>query len=228
MIIALLVSSIVLWLAMLFVAFVVLGSLRRTDELHRQLDILRWQLDELKAITPVRLGRGGLKPGKKAPEFKLPSVVGPEVALSDYLDRKVFLVFVQTGCSPCHAVVPELNELHKQGKIQVLAINNAASSDAARQWASEAGAVFPVLMQENWKVSKQYQVMATPFAFVINEKGVIASKGIANSKEQIGFVLDGKRDKAEAEHDEAESTNVDTHESNGSLSLSHEKELEHV
>ncbi|HEV2945738.1 MAG TPA: TlpA disulfide reductase family protein [Gemmataceae bacterium] len=228
MITALLISSVLLWLALLFIAFMVLGAMRATEPLRGQINILRWQLDELKATTPVRLGRVGLKPGKKVPEFKPRSVVGPEVALTDYADRKVFLVFVQTGCGPCHAVVPELNEVHKQGKIEVLAINNAASADEARKWASEAGAEFPVLMQENWKVSKQYQVMATPFAFVINEKGVIASKGIANSKEQIGFVLDGRRDGAKADHLEEESSETESHESNGSVTHSHAKELEHV
>jgi len=220
MIIALLISSVLLWLALLFVAFVLLGALRSTD-------VLRWQLEELKAVTPVRLGRGGLKSGKRAPDFKLLSVVGPEVALADYAERKVLLVFVQTGCAPCHAVVPELNRVHQRGDVQVLAINNAAP-EAARKWVSEAGAEFPVLMQENWKVSKRYEVMATPFAFVINEKGVIASKGIVNSKKQIGFVLDGRRDEAKAEHQETEPNENETNESNGSESHSHAKELEHV
>ena len=227
MIITLLVSSVLLWLALLFVAFIMLGALRATDQLRGQMELLRWQLEELKAITPVRLGRGGLKPGKKAPDFKLPSAVGPEVALSAYAGRKL-LVFVQTGCGPCHAVVPDLNRLHQQGKVPVLAIINA-EPEAARKWASETGAEFPVLMQEAWKVSKRYEVMATPFAFLINEKGVIASKGIVNSKEQIGFVLSGRRDGAKAEHEEAESpSESETVESNGSESHSHAKELEHV
>jgi methylamine dehydrogenase accessory protein MauD len=218
--IALLVSAVLCWLAVLFLGFLLLG-------LMRSIEMLRWEIQELRAITPSRLGRGGLKPGKKAPDFTLPSVVGPEVSLSTYAGKKVFLVFVQTGCGPCHAVVPHLNRLHRKGEIQLLAINNAEPA-AARKWAAEAGAEFPVLVQEAWKISKRYQVMATPFGFAIDEKGVITSTGIVNNKQQIGFVLDGRRAGTGGEHAEAEASGADGAESNGSKSHSHSKEVARV
>lgn len=138
---------------------------------------------------PSRIGRSGLKPGKKAPDFTLPSVAGGEITLADYASRQVLLVFVQTGCSPCHSIVPELNRLVRSGELQVLAINNS-DPEAVENWAREVGAAFPVLVQEHWSISKRYEVFATPFAFLIDEKGMIASKGIVNSKQHIGFMLD--------------------------------------
>jgi methylamine dehydrogenase accessory protein MauD len=218
--IVLIVSAALCWAAILFLGFLILGVMRSVE-------LLRWEMQEWRAITPTRLGRSGLKPGKKAPDFTLPSVVGPEVSLSTLVGRKVFLVFVQTGCGPCHAVVPDLNKLHRKGQIQVLAINNA-EPDAARKWTDEAAAEFPVLVQEAWKVSKRYQVMATPFGFVIDEKGVITSTGIVNNKQQIGFVLDGRRPGGSADHIEAETGATDAAESNGSESHSQPKEVAHA
>jgi hypothetical protein len=61
-----LLSYVILWLALLFLGFLLLGALRA-------LALLRWRLEQLEAITPTRIGRGGLKPGKKAPDFTLPS-----------------------------------------------------------------------------------------------------------------------------------------------------------
>src|SRR5215468_10364121 len=61
-----LVSIVLLWAVVVFLGFLLLGTLRA-------LGLLRWRLEQLEATTPKRLGRDGLKPGKKAPNFTLPS-----------------------------------------------------------------------------------------------------------------------------------------------------------
>jgi hypothetical protein len=83
-----LVSYIALWLAVLFLGFRLLGALRA-------LGLLRWGLEQLEATTPSRLGRGGLKTGKKAPDWTLPGVSGGEVSLHEFTGQRVLLVFTQ-------------------------------------------------------------------------------------------------------------------------------------
>jgi methylamine dehydrogenase accessory protein MauD len=176
-----LVSYVALWLVVLLLAFLLLGALRA-------LGLLRWRLEQMEATTPSRTGRGGLKPGKKAPDFTLPSVARGEVSLHDFAGRRVFLVFTQSGCRPCHKVAPELNRLHAAGAVQVLVVNNG-EAEATQKWAAEVKVRFPVLMQQQFSVSKRYEMYATPFAFLIDEHGVIASKGIINNAQHIDFVL---------------------------------------
>jgi methylamine dehydrogenase accessory protein MauD len=190
------VSYVALWLVVLSLGFLLLGALRA-------LGLVRWRLEQLEATTPSRTGRGGLKPGKKAPDFTLPSVAGGEVSLRDFAGRRVFLVFTQSGCKPCHRIVPELNKLQRGGEVQVLVVNNG-ELEATRQWAGEARASFPVLAQQQFSVSKRYEMYATPFAFLIDEKGVIASKGIINNGQHIGFVLSGAGNAAKDGQAEAE------------------------
>src|SRR5262245_61889551 len=72
----LLVSVIVLSMLLLVLGFLVLGTLRA-------LGILTWRLEQLEATTPRRIGRDGIKLGKKAPEFSLPSVSGGDKSLAD-------------------------------------------------------------------------------------------------------------------------------------------------
>jgi peroxiredoxin len=175
----------------LFLGFLVLGTLRG-------IALVNWRLDQLEATTPNRMNRTGLSSGRAAPDFSLPDVTGTRIALADFAGRDLLLVFVQAGCSHCHAIVPELNRLQRSGRLQVLAVNHA-DPDAARSWARQAGASFPVLVQEEWDVSRQYEVFATPFAFVIDARGIIASKGIVNSAQQIGFVLSRRQDDEIAE-----------------------------
>src|SRR5260370_33744043 len=106
----LLVSIVILWIVAAFLGFLLLGMLRA-------LGLLTWRLEQLEVTTPKRLGRDGLKPGKKAPDFTLPGVNGREVSLHDFVGRKVLLVFTQAGCGPCRSVVPELNRLVAVGRI---------------------------------------------------------------------------------------------------------------
>jgi methylamine dehydrogenase accessory protein MauD len=191
-----LISDIVLWLVVLALGFLLFGALRA-------LGLLRWRLDQLEATTPSRMGRGGLKPGKKAPDFTLPSVAGDEVSLHDFAGRKVLLVFTQSGCKPCHRIMPELNKLQRGGDVQVLVVNNG-QMEATRKWAGEVRPGFPALVQQQFSVSKHYEMYATPFAFLIDERGIIVSTGIINNGEHIGFVLSGtgnatKNGQAEAE-----------------------------
>ena len=73
-------SQVLLWVLVLALGFLLLGTLR-------VLGLLRWRLEQLEVTTPSRLGRNGLRPGKKAPDFTLPSVTGAEVALSGFAGR---------------------------------------------------------------------------------------------------------------------------------------------
>src|SRR5262245_36985429 len=71
-----LISHVALWLVVLLLGFLLLGTLRA-------LALLRWRLEQLEATTPRRVGRDGLPRGQKAPDYTLPSAEGPEVSLHD-------------------------------------------------------------------------------------------------------------------------------------------------
>ncbi len=179
----LLVSTIALWAVALLLGFLLLGALRA-------LGLLSWRLEQVEATAPSRVGRSGLNLGKKAPDFTLPSAANGDVALHDFAGRNVLLVLTQSGCGPCKAIIPELNRVQDQGRLQVLAINSG-EPEATRRWAAEVGARFPVLAQEKLSLSKRYQVFVTPFAFLLDERGVITSKGIVGRREHLGYVLTG-------------------------------------
>jgi peroxiredoxin len=50
--------------------------------------------------------------------------------------------------------------------------------------AQEHGFEFPVVLQERWKLSKEYGIFATPVAFLIDEDGVIA-RNVAQGVDEI-------------------------------------------
>jgi methylamine dehydrogenase accessory protein MauD len=215
----LLVGVIALWNIVLFLGFLLLGTLRT-------LGLLGWRLEQLEATTPRRLGRDGLRPGKKAPDFSLPSADGKEIALHNLVGHKVLLIFTQSGCSLCTQIMPELNRL-RSSAIQVVVINNG-EPQATKKWSKEMGARFPVLAQDRFSVSKRYEVFATPFAFLIDEKGIIVSKGIINNRQHIRYVLSGARVGASYAHAEANTNGAESSVSEESPSLSPSMEVSRV
>ena len=212
----LLFSNIMLWVGLLFTGFLLFGALRA-------LGILSWRLEQLQATTPSRLGRDGLEVGKKAPDFTLPRVTGGETSLHDFAGRKVLLVLTQSGCGPCQSILPELNRLHDQGEYQVVVVNNG-DPEATSQWVAVAGVRFPVLAQEKFSLSKRYQVFATPFAFLVDEKGIITSKGIVGARQHLNYVLTGAGNQATQNHVETEPEGAESFEAKHFSS----KEVTHV
>ncbi len=212
-----LISYAVLWLVVGALTFLLLGTLRAHS-------ILSWKLEELEMTTPNRVGRTGLKPGTPAPDFTLPKVGGGEASLRDFAGRPLLLVFVQAGCGPCHAMAPVLNEMARKGSApQVVVINNA-EPQIAREWAEDVKAEFPVLVQEKWRVSRSFEVYATPFAFLIDAGGVVRSAGICGSQQHLGYVLSGAGRRAELDHPEpqqSEEKSVEVHSPIATKEVSH-------
>jgi hypothetical protein len=86
--------------------------------------------------------------------------------------------------------------------VQILAINNGSPEGAGR-WAAETSARFPVLSQQGLSVSKRYEVFATPFAFLIDEAGIVRSKGLLGNKHHLGYILAGGEDKTTYRRDKS-------------------------
>jgi peroxiredoxin len=214
---ALLIATIVQSLLLLGLAFLVVGAIRA-------LGIVNWRLDQLELTRPSRLGRDGLKAGTKAPDFTLPCATGGEVSLHDFTGRKVLMVFTQSGCGPCHDMVPEFNRVQAKGEHQVLVVNNG-EPDETRTWAAEIYARFPILLQAKFSIAKRYEIFATPFAFVIDEQGLIVSCGIVGSAQYLGYVLTGAGNRAKKQHDEAERDSTFERES---VDSHYSKEVTHV
>jgi methylamine dehydrogenase accessory protein MauD len=177
----LLVWNFILSLGILFLGFLIMGALRN-------LGLLRWRLELLSLTMPSRVNRGGLKPGKKAPDFPAQMIDGRNVSFHEYFGRKKVLVFMRAGCAPCHKAVPALNKLHKNGTVQVIVVF-AGDSDSARKWINDVGALFPLLLQEKHSVSRLYEMYATPFAFFIDENGIIISRGVVSNEEHLNYLL---------------------------------------
>lgn len=128
-------------------------------------------------LSESRIEREGLKAGTPAPSFRLSDIHGRVRTLEEFRGRRVLLVFTDPHCGPCDALAPELVRFHKEHGDEGPAIVLVGRGEPKenRRKAEQHGIKFPLVIQDRWKLSRAYSIFATPVAFLIDERGVIAS-----------------------------------------------------
>lgn len=127
-----------------------------------------------RTIRPIEMG---LPERTAAPSFALPSLEGPEVSLDELLRRAlpVVLVFTDSGCVPCRAMLPELADVQREhGHAVSVVVLNSGDPDALRAVADESD-LQDVLIDEVKQTYKAYEVGATPAAVRVEPPGEIAT-----------------------------------------------------
>jgi thiol-disulfide isomerase/thioredoxin len=86
----------------------------------------------------------------------------------------VLLVFSDPNCGPCDQLAPQLEQLARRTPgVQVLLVTRG-EEEANRAKAAQHGLTFPVVLQRQWEISREYGMFATPVAYLIDEAGVLA------------------------------------------------------
>lgn len=127
-------------------------------------------------LSESRIEREGLKVGTPAPPFSLPDIRGRLTTLEEFRGRRVLLVFTDPHCAPCDQLAPALVRLHEQNRDKGLAVVMVGRGEPEenRRKAEQHRIEFPLVIQRHWELSKAYGIFATPAAFLIDERGIIA------------------------------------------------------
>jgi peroxiredoxin len=144
-------------------------------------------------LSESRIERDGLKAGSPAPLFRLPDLEGRTVSLDDYRGRRVLLVFSDPHCGPCDEVAPQLARLHREHRnngLDFVMIGRGSPAENLRK-VEQFGIQFPVVLQNKWKLSKEYGIFATPVAFLVGGDGVILRDVAVGSDAITALAVEG-------------------------------------
>jgi peroxiredoxin len=142
------------------------------------------------SVARSKLNRSGLKAGAVAPEFRLPRIDGGELTLSELRGRRVLLVFSDPHCGPCEELAPRLEELHLRRRDLQVVVVSRRGVDANRLKAAKLGLSFPIVLQGQWEISREYGMFATPIGYLIDERGIIV-RDVAVGVEPILALAEG-------------------------------------
>ncbi len=94
------------------------------------------------------------------------------------------IVFFKTTCPTCRLAWKYIERLHQSYRKAGLAVWGVSQHDAKRstEFASDNGSTFPILIDDDWRVSKQYDPDFVPTLFLIESTGKIIDRVISFDK----------------------------------------------
>jgi peroxiredoxin len=135
-------------------------------------------------------------PGASVPNFSLKDIHRRPRALTDYKDKKAFVVaFLDTECPLSNLYIPTLIDLHKAYSdkgVQVLGVNASLQDSFVRMsaHAQERDMPFPVLKDFDQKVADAFGAKRTPEVFLLDAARVIRYHGRIDDQYGVGFRRD--------------------------------------
>ncbi|WP_373019998.1 redoxin family protein [Thiomicrorhabdus sp.] len=163
----------------LFAAVIVLGF--AFFVLSRQIGILFERIAPMGAMV----NDSGPKVGDTTPSFSLTSLTGGSVEIGTQNTKAKLIFFLSPTCPVCKKMLPILRSA-KESEQEWMDLILASDGEAEKhQRFIEHTKLndFPYVLST--ELGLAYRVSRLPFAVLIDENGIIRSKGLINSREQL-------------------------------------------
>lgn len=128
--------------------------------------------------------------GQAAPAFSLSGIDGNIFALKQNGARLTLAVFFKTTCPTCMLAFPYIEKIHQAYNDAGLDVWGISQDDRTRsaEFACDYKNTFPILLDDNWRVSKQYDPEFVPTLFLIDSAGQIIDRVISFDKAGLNRV----------------------------------------
>ena len=118
----------------------------------------------------------GISTGNQARDFALKSLDGSKVTLSEFQGDVALINFWASWCSPCRAEIPDFEgayQAHKDEGFVILGLNEQEAPQVIGPFIEELGMTYPVLLDEQGQVMREYRVLGLPTSLLVDRNGVI-------------------------------------------------------
>lgn len=118
-----------------------------------------------------------------APDFVLKGENGKTYRLQDYRGKVVVINFWATWCPPCRREMPSMNRMWQKIKdkgVQILAVDVGEDADTIFEFLGSYPVAFPLLMDSDGSVVKQYPVTGLPTTYIINPAGEVVYRAVGS------------------------------------------------
>ena len=122
-------------------------------------------------------GSGRPLPGKAAPAFSATDIDGNEFRMADYRGKIVVINFWATWCPQCEDEIPEFEEIWRELGGQGIQFVGVAMNDttaAVTDVAQKQNITFPLIVEDESRITSAYGVTGVPETFVIDAEGNVA------------------------------------------------------
>ena len=178
---ALLVASVVLlWAVVLGLAFTVFALARQIGVLH----------ERVAPVGALAMG-GGPEVGDPAPRIAVQLLDGGSFSLARSPERRMrLLMFVSSDCPICKRLIPIAKTLAKEEAAELVFVGDAEVSVQRAMIARARLEGYPFV--NGPELGMALHVGKLPYAVLVNEDGLIAAKGLVNSREHLESLFTAK------------------------------------
>jgi methylamine dehydrogenase accessory protein MauD len=166
-----LISTVLLWLAVLFNLVLTLALIRRFSKFLGRSDF---------EMPPA------LEIGTPAPDFSAETLDGKLVTLASYARQTLAFIFVSPTCTPCIENIPTIQSIQPQAKrkgVELILVSLADQTET-RAFVDKYSIKVPILVapQGSNSFTENYKVPGTPFYCLLDKEGKVQSTGVLDSK----------------------------------------------
>jgi peroxiredoxin len=118
-----------------------------------------------------------------APNFELVDLDGSLHKLADYRGKVVVLNFWATWCPPCRYEMPSMQrgwEAAEANGIVFIGVNVGEDADTVFMFLADYSVEFPLLLDKDATVIKEYQVVGLPTTFIVDPQGRITHRVVGS------------------------------------------------
>ncbi len=175
-------AVVVLWVLVVVLGVVVFALARQIGVLYERV-----------APAGALMINQQLKVGDAAPQIGVETLNGLEITAGDVAGRGQLLFFLAPDCPICKSLLPVLKTLQRAEKdIEVLLVSDGGTLEEHQAFVNDED-----LHQFNYAISeivgRSYGVGKLPYGVLINERGLVASLGIVNSREHLESLFEAER-----------------------------------
>lgn len=174
-------SEVMLWMAVVALAFVCLA-------LSRQVGILHERSAPLGAVISDK----GPDIGDMAPKFDLSDHKGNVMTLGGQRPGGAdqLALFLAPNCPMCNKVLPTARAMANDEKLDVVVISDGPREEHEEFLKTHDLGTIPYVISAD--VGMRFQVGRVPYAVLINGDGTIAAKGLVNTREHLESLLEAR------------------------------------
>ena len=172
------VSVVLLWLAVL-----VLGVMLWA--LSRQVGVLFERVAPMGALVTD----AGPAVGEPSPSFQLRGIQSEAVAIGGPSERATLVFFLSPTCPVCKKLLPVLKAMQRDERraVSVVLASDGERADHLRFVTEQGLGHMPYVLST--ELGMGYRVSRLPYAVLLDRGGMVAAKGLVNSREQLDSLL---------------------------------------
>ena len=172
------ISVVLLWLAV-----IALGVM--LWDLSRQVGVLFERVAPMGALVTD----AGPAVGDASPSFSLRGIQSEPVQIGGPSERPTLLFFLSPTCPVCKKLIPVLKALARDERrhLQIVLASDGEAAEHLRFVNEQGLQSLPYVLST--ELGMGYRVSRLPYAVLLDAQGVVASKGLVNSREQLDSLL---------------------------------------